>query len=150
MFYYNNVFRTLFALLVFAIVAPRALAADASEHDTTPAAESKAPVKTKLKIAKTDTTIHVGNLHCKTCAKKIARKLYTVKGVAKVRSDVKANLVVITPQRKKQLDVKKLWAAATKAGFAPVKLAGPTGTFKPDEKTKAPTLVPEQVARKGQ
>jgi copper chaperone CopZ len=150
MSYSSKAFQTLFALSVFAIASPRVLADDAAVHAAAPAAESTAPVKTKLKIAKTDTAIHVGNLHCKTCAKKIARKLYTVKGVVKVRSDVKANVVVITPQNKKQLDVKKLWAAATKAGFAPVKLVGPTGTFKPDAKTKAPVLIPAQVARKQQ
>jgi copper chaperone CopZ len=154
MSYLRKAFSTLIALCLFAIATPATLAEEAAkhaaEHDSTPAAESKTPVKTKLKIAKTDTTIHVGSLHCKTCAKKIARKLYTVKSVAKVRSDVKANVVVITPQSKKQLDVKKLWDAATKAGFAPVKLVGPDGTFKPDEKTKAPVLAPEKVAAKQQ
>ena len=148
MLYSSKILRTLFALLMLAIVAPGALAEDAAQHAAAPTAESTPAVKTTLKIAKTDTAIYVGDLHCKSCAKKIARKLYAVKGVVKVRSDVKADVVVVTPQRKKQLNAKALWKAAAKAGFAPLKLVGPTGTFKPDAKTKAPVLVPQQVARK--
>lgn len=150
MFYASKLSRSLFALLMLAVAAPSALADDAAEHAATPIASSTPPVKTTLKIAKTETAIYVGSLHCKSCAKKVARKLYAVKGVVKVRADVKANVVVVTPQRKKQLDAKALWAAAQKAGFQPLKLAGPAGTFEPDAKTKAPVLVPAQVARKAQ
>ncbi|MCH8839611.1 MAG: heavy-metal-associated domain-containing protein [Planctomycetes bacterium] len=133
-----------FSLLILMAAAPRALA----EGAAAPAAEAASPVETTLKIDKTDTVIYVGDLHCKTCAKKIARKLYAVKGVVKVRADVKANVAVVTPQAKKTLNVKALWAAARKAGFPPLKLVGPTGAFEPDPKTKTPVRVPEQVASK--
>ena len=134
---------SLFALLMLVVAAPRVLAA-------TPTAEGASPVETTLKVAETDTAIYVGDLHCKSCAKKIARKLYVVKGVVKVRTDVKANVAIVTPQAKKTLHVKALWAAAQKAGFPPLKLVGPSGAFEPDPKTKAPVRVPEQVASKRQ
>lgn len=105
------------------------------------------PVKTKLKIDKIDTVITVGDMHCKHCAKKIASKLYTVKGVMKVRTDVKADVAIVTPQKKKQLSTKALWAASQKAGFQPVLLEGPTGKFEADPKTKAPKLIPAKPAK---
>lgn len=141
---------SLCALLVFSVSGVGGAVELA--RDPAPPAEAGspagAPVETKLKVAKTDTVIHVGDLHCKTCAKKIARRLYTVKGVKKVRTDVDANVVIVTPQTKKSLDVKALWIASQKAGFLPVKLVGPAGTFEPDPKTKAPRLVAVQVASK--
>ena len=116
---------------------------------------TKKKVKTKLPIAKTDTVITVGDLHCKTCAKKIAGRLYTVKGVVKVRTDVKADVAIVTPQAKKKLSVKALWAAAQKSGFQPTLLEGPNGKYEADPKTKGPKLVPkkqqppaEKVAKK--
>ena len=107
--------------------------------------ESKKKVKTKLPIGKTDTVITVGDMHCKHCAKKIAGRLYTVKGVVKVRTDVKADVAVITPQTKKKLSVKALWTAAQKSGFQPTLLEGPDGKYEADPKTKAPKLVPQKA-----
>jgi copper chaperone CopZ len=143
-------------LVFFLLVASRGSAQVQLAHDVAPAAnavspgstESAAtvPVETKLKIAKTDTVIHVGDLHCKTCAKKISRRLYTVKGVMKVRTDIEADVAIVSPQPKKSLDVKALWVAAQKSGFPPVKLIGPAGTFEPDPETKGPKEVAEQVA----
>ncbi len=95
------------------------------------------PTKTKLKIAPTETAIYVKSLHCKTCAKKIARKLYAVKGVTKVRTDLKANLAVVTPQKKKKLDPLALWTAAQASGFPAIKLIGPAGTYLPHPETQA-------------
>ena len=76
------------------------------------------------------TAIYVDNMHCKACAKKIARKLYTVPGVIAVHADVGKNLAVVTPQKKKDLSPRKLWEAVEAAKFKPVKLVGPRGTFK--------------------
>jgi len=104
---------------------------------TTLAVSPASGTKTKLKIAPTETTIYVKSLHCKTCAKKIARKLYAVKSVTKVRTDLKANLAVVTPQKKKKLDPLALWTAAQASGFPAIKLIGPTGTYLPHPETKA-------------
>jgi len=92
--------------------------------------------KTKLKMTPTETVIYVESLHCKTCAKKIARKLFAVKGVTKVRTDLKANLAIVTPQKKKQLDPLALWSAAQASGFPAIKLVGPAGTYLPNPETK--------------
>ncbi len=100
--------------------------------------------KTTLKIAKGDTIVYVGDLHCKHCAKSLTSKLVTVKGVKSVRADIKADVAVVTPQTKKKLDPKALWAAAKKSGFPAIKLVGPTGTYVLDTKTKEPKLMPKQ------
>jgi len=92
---------------------------------------------TKPKIAPNETAIYVGSLHCKTCAKKISRKLFAVKGVMKVRTDLKANLAIVTPQKKKKLDPLALWTAAQASGFPAIKLVGPAGTYLPHPETKA-------------
>ena len=126
----------------------------ASEKDSE-TEKSKKKKKTKLPIGKTDTVITVGDMHCKHCAKKIAGRLYTVKGVVKVRTDVKADVAIVTPQTKKKLSVKALWIAAQKSGFQPILLEGPDGKYEADPKTKSPKLVPkkekpptEKVAKK--
>jgi len=107
-----------------------------------PSGKQPAKPKTKLKLTKGDTIIYVGDLHCQHCAKSLASKLYTVKGVVKVRTDLKADVAIITPQAKKKLDPVELWKAAGKSGFPAVKLVGPAGTYVADAKTKAPKLVP--------
>lgn len=111
--------------------------------DATPP-QAAAPAKTaKPKIAKGETAIYVGDMHCAGCAKKIARKLYRLKGVVKVRTDVKHNLAIVTPQAKKQIDSKAAWKAVQAAGFQPTKLIGPQGTFVAHEKTKDAAQVAE-------
>ena len=108
--------------------------------------ESKAAKpETKLKLAPNDTVIYVGDLHCAHCAKKIASKLYAVKGVVKVRTDIKADVAIVSPQAKKKLDPLALWAAAKTSGFPAVKLVGPAGTYLADPKTKAAQLLPEKT-----
>ena len=81
------------------------------------------------------TWIFVDDMHCSNCAKKIARKLYTVSGVVKVQANVAKNYAVVTPQAGAQLSPRALWEAIEQAKFQPVKLQGPTGVFtsKPNE-----------------
>ncbi len=104
---------------------------------TTLAVSQAYAAKAKPKIAPNETAIYVGSLHCKTCAKKISRKLFAVKGVMKVRTDLKANLAIVTPQKKKKLDPLALWTAAQASGFPAIKLVGPAGTYLPHPETKA-------------
>jgi copper chaperone CopZ len=75
------------------------------------------------------TTIHVHNMHCGACAKKIASKLYAVPGVVEVRADVKKNIAYVVPQKDKTLSPRTLWQAVEAAGFKVAKLEGPQGTF---------------------
>jgi len=82
-----------------------------------------------IKLKGRNVAIYVDNMHCKTCAKKIARKLYAVPGVVAVHADVKQNVAVITPQNGKDPAPKAIWEAVESAKFKPVKLIGPYGTF---------------------
>jgi copper chaperone CopZ len=106
---------------------------------TVPAAE-KAPAAAApaIKLAPNETAIYVGDMHCANCAKKISGKLFRVKGVMKVRTNVKQHVAIVTPQSKKVVDVKAAWKAVQSAGFEPTKLVGPEGTFVADEKSKEP------------
>jgi copper chaperone CopZ len=74
-------------------------------------------------------TITVANMHCANCAKKIARKLYAVPGVVSVRTDVKADTAVVTPQADKDPSPRALWEAVEKAGFKVVQIDSPAGKF---------------------
>jgi copper chaperone CopZ len=112
-----------------------------------PAAE-KAPAAAAVKLAPHETAIYVGDMHCATCAKKISGKLFRVKGVMKVRTNVKQHVAIVTPQSKKVVDVKAAWKAVQSAGFEPVKLVGPEGTFVADEKSKEPVKESESAPAK--
>ena len=125
-----------------AVILLLAFACGNATAETKPAA---APEK-GVKMAKTETVVFVEDLHCKSCAKKIAGKLYAVKSVAKVRTHVEKNYAIVTPQKGKELDAAKLWKASQKAGFQPTRLVGPTGVYLPDPKTKAPVKEPPKKA----
>lgn len=75
------------------------------------------------------TWIFVEDMHCANCAKKIARKLYTVSGVVNVQANVSKNFAVVTPQAGKTLSPRALWNAVESAKFEPVKLQGPDGVY---------------------
>lgn len=66
--------------------------------------------------------IAVEDLHCKTCAKKVARKLYAVKGVRKVSSSLKHDLVVVTLPAKQTVPAVALWKAVEAGGVPPTEL----------------------------
>lgn len=126
-------------VVILALMSPQIFAAG----------ESAAPAKpAELKLSKNEIAIYVGDMHCSHCAKKIAGKLYRLKGVVKVKTDVKQNLAIVTPQAKKQVDSKAAWAAVRAAGFKPTKLIGPQGTFVADAKTKGPVKAPESTVPK--
>ena len=113
-------------------------------------AAEKAPAAAapEIKLAPNETAIYVGDMHCAHCAKKISGKLFRVKGVMKVRTNVKQHVAIVTPQSKKQVDVQAAWKAVQAAGFEPTKLIGPEGTFTADEKSKEPAKVAESTAPK--
>jgi copper chaperone CopZ len=77
----------------------------------------------------TYTTIHVHDMHCGECAKKIARKLYVVPGVVEVRADVPKNIAYVVPQQGKALSPRTLWESVESAGFRVAKLVGPHGEY---------------------
>ena len=75
------------------------------------------------------TTIHVQDMHCGECAKKIARKLYAIPGVVEVRADVNKNIAYVVPQKDKTIASRSMWEAVESAGFRVVRLESPQGTF---------------------
>ena len=75
------------------------------------------------------TTISVKNMHCSTCAKKIAARLYAVPGVLEVRANVKKNIAYVVPQKSKSPSPRAMWLAVEDAGFKPAKMTGPAGRF---------------------
>lgn len=131
--------RSIFRVQFFALLCLLALPAFAAEQ---PLSESTdiAAVKKALKMREGETAIFVGDMHCAGCAKKVARKLYGVKGVVKVRSDIKIDVAIVTPQQNKQLDPKALWAATEKSGIMPVKLIGPAGVIEADAEAREAAL----------
>lgn len=66
--------------------------------------------------------IDVRALHCKTCAKKVSRKLFAVSGVTKVTSSVKQNRVYVTTSTKKSVEPVDLLRAVVEANQEPVAL----------------------------
>lgn len=128
------------AALSLAFLCTAAQSATAAEK--TPAAAAE------IKLAPHETAIYVGDMHCATCAKKISGKLFRVKGVMKVRTNVKQHVAIVTPQSKKVVDVKAAWKAVQSAGFEPTKLVGPEGSFTADEKSKEPVKTTESVPAK--
>jgi copper chaperone CopZ len=77
----------------------------------------------------TYTTIIVDDMHCGSCAKKIAAQLYAVPGVIEVRADVKKSAAYVVPQKRKTPSPRLMWEAVEKAGFKTVKMIGPGGSF---------------------
>lgn len=75
------------------------------------------------------TAVFVTDMHCATCAKKIASRLYAVPGVVSVKTDIKKNLALVYPQANRQTSPKALWEAVQKAKFKPVKIVSPQRTY---------------------
>ena len=74
------------------------------------------------------TTITVEGLHCMGCAKKVANQLAGVPGVAKVQVNM-ATASFSVSAKGKNPSPRLLWEAVERAGYKPVELAGPDGTF---------------------
>ena len=94
------------------------------------AAGATAAVATPADAAQPQYTwIYVDDMHCAGCAKKIARKLYTVPGVVKVQTHLEKHFAVVTPQAGKQVSPRAVWEAVESIKFKPVKLQGPSGIY---------------------
>jgi Cu+-exporting ATPase len=75
------------------------------------------------------TTVTVEGMHCPGCAKKIAARLNEVSGVASVKADVAASTLTVGAKVGQTPSPRSMWEAVEKAGYKPVKLDGPGGTF---------------------
>ncbi|QDT70702.1 Heavy-metal-associated domain protein [Planctomycetes bacterium MalM25] len=85
-----------------------------------PALSAEAPKTKALPPGRVEVT--VADLHCATCAKKVARKLYSLKGVKRVNSSLKDDLVVVTMHARHQAPVVKIWSAVAAAEIPPVEI----------------------------
>lgn len=75
------------------------------------------------------TVITVEGMHCSMCAKKISGNLATVAGVETVSAQVEAGRMIVVSKAQQIPAPRALWDAVEKAGYRPVKLEGPSGTF---------------------
>ncbi|MEN1678043.1 MAG: heavy metal-associated domain-containing protein [Planctomycetota bacterium] len=105
--------------LLLAIATSPAPAAPVTAAPATPSADQ---AEAKRVLPQGVIELYVVDLHCKTCAKKLARKLYATPGVKRVQASVKQNRAVITLQPRKQVDLAKIWRAAELAEQKPVTL----------------------------
>jgi copper chaperone CopZ len=74
-------------------------------------------------------TISIQGMHCAGCAGKVKRNLQGVAGVASAQADAKAASATVVAQQGASPSAKALWEAVERAGYKPVKLVTPAGTF---------------------
>ena len=58
------------------------------------------------------------------------RVIYRVPGVARVATSLKQNRAFVTAQQSREPSPRALWEAVEQAGFQPVEMSGPGGTFR--------------------
>ncbi len=80
--------------------------------------------------------VYVADMHCAHCAKKVSSKLYTVKGVIKVQTNLDKHVAVVVPAPGKELSPRLLWEAVEAVKLKPVKIVTAKQTFT----TKPPKL----------
>jgi copper chaperone CopZ len=66
--------------------------------------------------------VSVDEIHCAGCAKKIARKLYAVKNVQKVESDLEKAVVTVRLTKGAAVLPAPLWRAVEAGGAKPIEL----------------------------
>lgn len=81
------------------------------------------------------TTITIQGMHCAGCAKRIETKLQAVAGVASAQVNAETGIAVVTPAPRQQPSPRVLWETVATAGYKPLKLQGPAGTFTSKPKT---------------
>jgi copper chaperone CopZ len=75
------------------------------------------------------TTISIKGMQCAGCAGHVAESLQAIPGVAKAHADATKATAVVTAKSKMSPSPRALWEAVEKAGYTPVKLVSPAGTF---------------------
>lgn len=75
------------------------------------------------------TTINLKGMQCAACASHVAESLQSIPGVAKAQADAAKAIAIVTPKANATPSPRALWEAVEKAGYTPVKLVAPSGTF---------------------
>ena len=75
--------------------------------------------------------IHIGikGMHCAGCASKVTKQLQGVGGVVSARADAKTANAIVVAKQDASPSPKALWEAVERAGYKPVKIVTPEGTF---------------------
>lgn len=76
-----------------------------------------------------NTSVTIKGMHCAACAKKVTKKLQSVPNVKSASVDPEQGMAVVIPTAGNELSPKAVWEAVEKAGYKPVELKGPSGTF---------------------
>ena len=79
-------------------------------------------VGTPTKLAPGIVVVTVEDMHCATCAKKVARKLYAIKGVKRVAPSLEKDLVTVHVPADQPVAVVRIWSAVAASGVKPVEL----------------------------
>ena len=67
-------------------------------------------------------TIFVADMHCAGCCKKVSSKLYTIKDVIKVQTNLQKHYAVVVPKPGAKISPRKLWEAIEQVKMKPTKL----------------------------
>ena len=81
------------------------------------------------------TTISIQGMHCAGCANKVTRRLQAVSGVATAKTDAPSSTAWATAKVGAAPSPKAMWEAVEAAGYKPLKVVGPSGTFTTKPKT---------------
>ena len=103
--------------LVCALLFTQSSLAEAPADQT-----AAAPVEEIKPLEPGRVEIYLEDLHCKTCAKKVSRKLYALRGVSKVETYLKTDLVVVRVPKKQPVATAALWQAVLDGGVKPTEL----------------------------
>jgi copper chaperone CopZ len=87
------------------------------------------PVGEPTRLAPGIVVVAVEDMHCATCAKKVARKLYAVKGVKRVAPSLEKDVVTVHVPADQPVAVVTIWSAVAASGVKPVELRFGTERF---------------------
>lgn len=80
------------------------------------------PAEAPEKLAPGVVVVAVEDMHCATCAKKVARKLYALKGVKRVSPSLEKDVVTVYVPADRPVAVAQIWSAVAAGGVKPVEL----------------------------
>ncbi len=75
------------------------------------------------------TTIKVQGMHCVSCARKVSGQVQAVPEAGRVDVNPTTGLATIMPRTQAAPSPRLLWEAVERAGYKPVEIIGPYGTF---------------------
>ncbi len=114
--HYTLLSHLLLMLILFGLLGAIAVQANAEESSVASATETTTesdPLPAGV------VELDVEEIHCSSCAKKLTRKLFTLKGVKKIDANVKENSATINFPKESTIDAVAIWQAAIAGGTKP-------------------------------